>query len=171
MPPENPEPQHDEVRQEIKHTRGCIAVFVAIIILLVIVWVFAGGPATTGVQRERLEKGASEALGSLGTSQMAYARSNDLGNYGRFRDLIDSGYLDQGSNLNNVIEDYHITCDTLNSSTVMGEFHEFTIIAYPTDTRPGFLHTMGIAEDQVVRVYNPENGNDFRRVETWDPYM
>jgi hypothetical protein len=53
----------------------------------------------------------------------------------------------------------------------MGEFHEFTIIAYPTDTRPGFLHTMGIAEDQVVRVYNPENGNDFRRVETWDPYM
>ena len=52
-----------------------------------------------------------------------------------------------------------------------GLFSTFTVVAYPRDTRPGFLSTFGITEDQVVREYDPERGYSHEDVHTWDPIL
>jgi hypothetical protein len=47
-------------------------------------------------------------------------------------------------------------------------YDRFTVIARP---RESGLHTYGITEDQVVRVFNPDNENDPDDVSTWEPIL
>jgi hypothetical protein len=47
----------------------------------------------------------------------------------------------------------------------------FTIIAFPNPGTPKHLDTFAITEDQIVRIYDPDNGNKFESVKTWDPLL
>ena len=117
---------------------------------------------------------AKGTLRSIGSSQLAFQGVYEDHRYGTFDELKEKLYIAEGYTLGNMIENYSITWEVYNLSTVTTEIHEFTVIAYPRDTRPGFLNTFAITEDQVVRVYNPRNRKNKNRVDsvkTWDPIM
>ena len=120
---------------------------------------------------------AKGTLRSCGSSQLAFREENKDGTYGTYQELADSGYIAEGYTQGNMIQNYSMTWEVNNFSTVQteefphGVISTFTIIAYPRDTRPGFLLTFGIQEDQVVRLFNPDNGNDPDHVGTWDPIL
>ncbi|MCX6645057.1 MAG: hypothetical protein NTY09_01660 [bacterium] len=129
---------------------------------------------------------AKGTLRSSGGSQLAYQGMNNAKNYGSFQAMKDTLYIAEGYNLGNMIENYSMTWSVHNPQRMSDEAeiglgpHSFTIVAYPRDTRPYYLMTFGITEDQIVRVYKPENtaeglnefnGPDDPRVQTWDPAM
>jgi hypothetical protein len=138
---------------------------------------------------ERTAAWMSRAKGTLRStvsSQLAYQAANIDKNYGSFQDLRDTLYIPEGYQLGNMIEKYSMTWSTYNSphisngSSHLSGVHTFTIVAYPRDTHPWYLMTFGITEDQIVRMYNPENsaeglnefnGLDDPRVQTWDPIL
>jgi hypothetical protein len=114
---------------------------------------------------------AKGTLRSLGSSQLAYQNTNDAKVYGSFEALKDEMYIAEGYTQSNMIENYSLLWrisdfDERTEKTVP----TFTIIAFPNDTRPGFLSTFCITEDQVVRVYYPQ-GNKFDAYRSWDPIL
>ena len=80
-----------------------------------------------------------------------------------------------------MIENYSMSWDASNpykgSEEGMGAgigSNKFTVIAFPRDTRPGFLNTFAVTDDQVVRVYNPgstASPNLWDSVTSWDPIL
>lgn len=114
---------------------------------------------------------AKGTLRSIGSSQLAYQNTNDSKVYGSFKALKDEMYIAEGYTPTNMIEGYSLLWR-------VGDFDErtektiptFTIIAFPNETRPGFLSTFCVTEDQVVRVYNPL-GNKFDVYRSWDPIL
>ncbi|HDS30818.1 MAG TPA: hypothetical protein ENN67_07215 [Firmicutes bacterium] len=171
VPEIQPELQLDEVRREIRRTYGCIALFVVLVIFLVTLWAMTSGPIFLNRQRDEIEANLKVKLSYVGSSQLAYSRRTDTGKFGEFRDMLDSGFLPIDSNPNNIIPGYFLTWNTGSYITGTREVHTFTIIAYPQEDRPGFLRTFALTEDMTVRIFSPENGNDFYRVKTWDPAM
>jgi hypothetical protein len=91
--------------------------------------------------------------------------------------MLDTEYVAGGYSLGNMIENYSLSWDAYNPSTVTDEIRPvytmstFTVVAWPLVMRNGHLHTFGITEDQVVRVYNPKNENRLDIVRSWDPIM
>jgi len=97
--------------------------------------------------------------------------------FGSFEALKRELFIAEGYTLGNMIENYSMSWEVNNVSTVateelpVGAISAFTIIAWPRRTGPRYLHTFAVIDDQQVRVYNPENGNDLSRVKTWDPIL
>ncbi len=120
---------------------------------------------------------AKGTLRSIGSCQLAYQKTNNGKLYGSFEALKRDQYINEGCTLGNMIDNYTMTWEVSNVSTVTteemagGTSSAFTIIAWPRDTRPGFLNTFGVTDDQIVRVYNPTNENDLSKVKTWDPIL
>ncbi len=117
-------------------------------------------------------------LRSIGSSQLAYQSANNQKVYGSFTALQDVEDIAAGYTLGNMVENYSLSWSVsspygdLRSGTVAGGIasNTFTVIAYPRDTRAGFLATFAITEDQVVRVYR-EGVGSFDSVKSWDPIL
>jgi len=161
--------------------RGCKMSFLTIFIVVVIlVWVLASIfiPTQYGSRRPAWQSRAKGTLRSIGSSQLAYKGTNHARNYGSFEAMKHDLYVAEGYTLGNMIENYSMTWEfdngpkgLLEEDSLPSMVHTFTIIAFPRDRRPGYLSTFAITEDQVVRVYNPDNGNDPGNVKTWDPIL
>jgi type IV pilus assembly protein PilA len=155
-----------------------VAAIIAIIAAIAI-------PALLNARRAAWMSRAKGTLRSTGSTQLAYQGTNNNKYYGSFRALKDTLYIAEGYNLGNMIENYSMAWTASNPSTGTSALgsgsgignNNFTIVAYPRDSRPGYLLTFGITEDQVVRVYNPDNpSNTFASMEdphvmTWDPIL
>jgi hypothetical protein len=154
---------------------------ISILILLILI-IFSSG--LMEVRRAALMSRAKGTLRSVGSTQLAYQGSNNYKDFGSFQALKNTGYIPEGYTLGNMIENYSMTWAVCNIySNCLGHedgFHAFTVVAYPRDSRPGYLMTFGVTEAQVVRMYNPDNLgeglNEFNsmwdpRVPTWDPVL
>jgi len=151
-----------------------VAAIIAIIAAIAI-------PQLLNARRAAWQSRAKSTLRSTGSSQLAYQGTNNLKFYGTFQALKDDLYIAEGYTLGNMIENYSCSWDVTNpSGDLYGELgigagignNKFTIIAYPRDTRPGYLNTFAVTEDQTVRVYNPDSTvapNDWGSVTSWDP--
>ena len=115
-------------------------------------------------------------------SQFEFKDSVGAGHFGDFDDLKNSGHIAAGYSVEKIVENYTLTWNV--SSTGQHDLgvglgyavDSFTIVAFPRDRRPGYLNTFGVTEDQVVRVFNPDNGNKYNdpddpMVSTWDPIL
>ena len=155
---------------------GCSFLFVIFCMFLVMVLL--------GARRASPFSRAKGTLRSIGSTQAVFF--DKYGRYGTFHDLLETNYIAEGYTPENMIENFDLTWQVSNLSTVSDEssigapMHSFTIVAWPEDTRPGYLLTFGVSEDQIVRVYNPDdktggrnqyNGPTDPRVQTWDPIL
>ena len=157
-----------------------VAAIIAIIAAIAI-------PSLMNARRAAWMSRAKGTLRSTGSSQLAYQGTNNEKWYGSFSALKKTLYIAEGYELGNMIENYSMwwSISQPEGSIVGGSLgggigqNQFTIVAYPRDTRPGYLMTFGITEDQVVRVLNPEsvaggntwNGFDDPNVKSWDPIL
>jgi prepilin-type N-terminal cleavage/methylation domain-containing protein len=156
-----------------------VAAIIAIIAAIAI-------PALLNARRAAWMSRAKGTLRSTGSTELAYQSTNNDKKYGSFDAMKDTLYVADGYSLGNMIENYSMAWTVTNPSTGTGGLgagvgnNQFTIVAYPRDTRAGYLMTFGVTEDQVVRVYNPENNapgkNEFvsmtdPHVKTWDPIL
>lgn len=151
-----------------------VAAIIAIIAAIAI-------PQLLNARRAAWMSRAKGTLRSIGSAQLAYQGSNNNKVYGSFEALQKVGDIADGYTLSNMIENYSMSWGVtspytdLREGTITGEGiagNAFTIIAYPRDTREGFLQTFAITEDQVVRVFNDEEEtNEFGSVKTWDPIL
>jgi hypothetical protein len=153
----------------------CFAWIIALLVLTV--FLFFCVLSLLGSRRGAWQSRAKGTLRSIGTAELAYQQANKAKVYGSFQALQDTLHSAEGYNLGNMVENYTFTWEVHDISTVptekfpSGIISTFTVIAYPRDTRPGFLNTFGITDDQVVRVFAPQNGNRFEDVKTWDPIL
>ena len=156
-----------------------VAAIIAIIAAIAI-------PSLLNARRAAWMSRAKGTLRSIGSSQLAYQGTNNEKFYGTFGALKQDLYIADGYWLGNMIENYSMSWTVTNPSTGVSGLgagignNKFTIVAYPRDSRAGFLLTFGIMEDQVVRVYNPDSAsgtpNNFNgmfdpQVGTWDPIL
>jgi prepilin-type N-terminal cleavage/methylation domain-containing protein len=150
-----------------------VAAIIAIIAAIAI-------PQLLNARRAAWQSRAKATLRSIGSSQLAYQNTNNDKLYGSFKALKGDMYIAEGYSLGNMIENYSMSWDISNpyqgtgGSIAQGGIgnNKFTIIAYPRDTRKGFLNTFAVTEDQTVRVYNPDNpSNQFGSITTWDPIL
>lgn len=138
------------------------------------------------------ESRAKGTLRSIGSSQLAFQGISPDNSFGTFSDLSAEMYIAQGYSTANMIERYTLDwvayasepeiekkpdddeVEFADSLAVEDWEHEpydrFTIIAYPRSGNHG-LRTFGVTEDQVVRMYNPDNGNVEEDVLSWDPIL
>jgi prepilin-type N-terminal cleavage/methylation domain-containing protein len=150
-----------------------VAAIIAIIAAIAI-------PSLLNARRAAWQSRAKGTLRSIGSSQLAYQGTNNNKYYGSFEALQADLYIADGYTLGNMIENYSMTWSATNpykgtggsGPTGIGN-NSFTIIAYPRDTRPGFLNTFLVTDDQVVRIFNPPPGgnNVFEAVYHWDPIL
>jgi len=149
-----------------------VAAIIAIIAAIAI-------PSLLNARRAAWQSRAKVTLRSIGSSQLAYQGTNNNKFYGTFEALQNDLYIADGYNLGNMIENYSMSWEASNPYQGTGGNvntggignNKFTVVAYPRDTRPGFLLTFGVTEDQVVRVFNPDNGNTFESLTSWDPIL
>jgi prepilin-type N-terminal cleavage/methylation domain-containing protein len=149
-----------------------VAAIIAIIAAIAI-------PQLLNARRAAWESRAKSTLRSCGSSQLAYANTNNDKLYGSFQALKDDLYIAEGYHLGNMIENYSLSWTVTQIMDVYGSplgqggigNNKFTIIAYPRDTRPGFLNTFAVTEDQTVRVFRPGEGNVFDSITSWDPIL
>ena len=128
------------------------------------------------MQRYVVLSRAKGTLRSISSAQLHYQEENENKSYGSFQDLVRAGEISEGYTLGNMIEKYSMTWEVNNVSTApteefpTGVRKTFTIIAWP-NYETYLLSTFAITEDQVVRVYNPGEGNELDDVKTWDPIL
>lgn len=158
------------------------AVLIANIISYILIAAFAFGTGQshrwytgTAGGYTHWESRVKGTLRSIGSAQLAYQQSNNKKDYGTFDALQSVGDIAEGYTLENMIEEYYMTWEVDNVSTVPTEWIEiannkFTVIAWP-EYRSLLLRTFAITEDQVVRIYTPENDNELADVKTWDPIL
>ena len=145
-----------------------VAAIIAIIAAIAI-------PQLLNARRAAWQSRAKGTLRSIGSSQLAYQGTNNKKYYGTFGALKKDMYIAEGYTLSNMIENYSMSWTCTNPSGTgqagIGN-NKFTVIAFPRDTRPGFLNTFAVTEDQTVRVYNPTNTtNTWGSVTSWDPIL
>jgi hypothetical protein len=120
---------------------------------------------------------AKGTLRSIGSAELSYQGHNKGKFYGSFKALQDSQDIATGYTLGNMIENYSMEWQVNNISTgnsddlPSGDMRSFVVIAWPRDKSPGYLNTFAITDDQVVRVYNPDNGNNLEDIKSWDPIL
>jgi len=109
----------------------------------------------------------------MGSSQLAYSSKNEQGIYGSFDALQAELLIAPGYTPGNIVENYSMTWDVSNLSTVgpEGIISTFTIVAHPESRMRIYLETFCVTDDQVVRVYNPESGNKYEDIYHWDPIL
>jgi hypothetical protein len=152
------------------------------IVLLVVISVIFRIADSPWNNRRRLESNARNKLRELGSAQLAYQALNNHKYYGSLQALQDTSCVDKSATLNSLIEGYEVGWDFFNyhdNPSVLVAFMRntaFTIVAYPTNLSRPLLRTFGISEDQILRIYNPENSNPFinrndPHVQSWDPIL
>jgi prepilin-type N-terminal cleavage/methylation domain-containing protein len=149
-----------------------VAAIIAIIAAIAI-------PQLLNARRAAWQSRAKGPLRSIGSSQLAYQGTNNKKFYGTFKALKADMYIAEGYSLSNMVENYSLswTCTNPGQQTGLGTGagignNKFTVIAFPRDTRPGFLNTFAVTEDQTVRVFNKTNPtNKWDSVTTWDPIL
>ena len=149
-----------------------VAAIIAIIAAIAI-------PALLNARRAAWQSRAKSTLRSIGSSQLAYQGTNNQKFYGSFEALKGDDYIAFGYSLGNMIENYSMSWTSTNPASGIGALtgagigaNTFTVIAFPRDTREGYLSTFSVRDDQVVRVYNEGVGiNDFNAISTWDPIL
>ena len=158
------------------------AVLIANIITYILIAAFAFGTGQshrwytgTAGGYTHWESRVKGTLRSIGSAQLAYQSSNNAKVYGSFDALQSVGDIAEGYTLENMIEEYYMTWEVDDVSTVPMEWvdiadNKFTVIAWP-EYQSLLLRTFAITEDQVVRFYNPDNDNELDDVKTWDPIL
>ncbi len=188
--PHEDEPHSDEMPELERYQRRtcCIALVVCAVVLFILFVVAVAIPGILGARRGAPQSRAKGTLRSIGSSELAYRNANNNGYYGTFEDLQQDMFIGGDYTLGNFIENYTMTWEVSNTPAGGKKFtdepqtirelieraggNKFTIIAFPLDTRPGFLNTFAITEDQIVRVYNPANpSNKWESVTSWDPIL
>jgi hypothetical protein len=159
-----------------------LLVGIAFLIVIAVIFNIADAPWR---EKRRLESNCRNRLRELGSAQMSYQGTNYMKYYGSFQALKINGYFGSGNGLDTLIEGYNLGWYVNNYiyppnfNPVWGdglEKNKFTIVAYPRIIQPPELRTFGISQDQVLRVYNPENGNPFisrddTHIQSWDPVL
>jgi hypothetical protein len=152
------------------------------IIFIVVVSVIFGNIHMPASYKERLETRAQKRLRDIGSAQLAYQGSNNKKFYGSFHALQEMGFIESGFGLDDYLDGYDLDWYIKNFydrsyglACGLGS-NTFTIVAYPRIIPPPALRTFGITEEQDIRVYNPDNGNQFVSrddpwVKTWDPVL
>ena len=123
---------------------------------------------------------AKGMLRSFASAQSAYQHMHGV--YGTFDELVDEGFILSGNSMpgrpDRLSDVYFTEWECNNISVVPPDImpknspNTFTIIAYPDPMfSDEFLNTFAVTEDQVVRVYNPDEGNVFESVPLWDPIL
>ena len=148
-----------------------VAAIIAIIAAIAI-------PQLLNARRAAWMSRAKGTLRSIGSAQLAYQSANNQKRYGSFTALQGVEDIASGYSLGNMVENYSMSWSAtspygdLRGGTITGGIasNTFTVIAYPRDTREGFLATFAITEDQVVRVYREGIGT-FGSVTSWDPIL
>ena len=147
-----------------------VAAIIAIIAAIAI-------PSLLNARRAAWMSRAKGTLRSIGSSQLAYQGTNNNKVYGTFQALKDDLYIADGYSLGNMIENYSMSWTATNPGTGTGGLgagignNKFTVIAFPRDTRTGFLQSFCVMDDQVVRVFTPDDGNVFDSPSTWNPIL
>jgi len=173
--PRRPTP-HDEFQPGRKVGFGSW-VMSCLIALIVVIVIAIAIPSRYGTRRTAWASRAKGTLRSIGSSQLAYQGTNNEKSYGSFSALKGDLYIAEDYNLGNMIENFSMTWEvsgtlsTVEGDVPLGIMDKFIIVAYPRDLRPGYLSTFAVTEDQVVRVYNPSNDNEFYNVYSWDPIL
>jgi len=121
--------------------------------------------------RDHYERVAMATLIELAKLQEEYRGINEDGHYGTMRDLCDEGLLDPPVGVGNILDHFYLdwTRDRKMRSQggpIYGS-NTFTIVAYPLDTRRGYMSTYGIREDGLIRRYVPNRGGAEDDVSTW----
>jgi prepilin-type N-terminal cleavage/methylation domain-containing protein len=151
-----------------------VAAIIAIIAAIAI-------PQLLNARRAAWMSRAKGTLRSIGSAELAYQSGNNKKAYGSFDALQASQDIAQGYSLSNMIENYSMSWTVSSPYTGTGgnisnggiASNKFTVIAWPRDTRRGFLNTFAVTEEQVVRIFNddPNSGNVLGSVNTWDPIL
>jgi len=147
-----------------------MASFLAIIIIIAAFAI----PSLLNARRSAWQSRAKDTLKAIGDMQDLFFEHDNSGSYGTFQDCMDLELIAYGYTLGNMIDNYTMTWDVTkrelaeDGETWVGT-STFTIIAYPLDTRPGYLNTFAIREDSIVRAFVPEFGNIESDVLTWEP--
>jgi hypothetical protein len=136
-----------------------------IVTYILLIAVTAGSYVPAGSPRAAWASRAKGTLRSIGSTEQAYKEYSQAKVYGTFKALLESGDIARGYTKGNMIENYSLTWKVDNGS------ESFEVIAWPRDTRSGYLSTFAVTEDQVVRVYNPKKKNRVDTVRTWDPIL
>ncbi|MCP4712043.1 MAG: prepilin-type N-terminal cleavage/methylation domain-containing protein [Planctomycetes bacterium] len=171
-----------------QHQKGFTLLELLVVAAIIAIIAAIAIPSLLNARRAAWQSRAKGTLRSIGSSQLAYQGTNNKKFYGSFGALKDDLYIADGYSLGNMIENYSMSWTASNPYQGSGTGldnggignNAFTIVAYPRDDRPGYLNTFGVTEDQVVRVYNPEEETATRnlfddmlnpRVNTWDPIL
>ena len=171
--PRSPAP-HGEFPKEKKGCKRSCLISCIIFVLIFFVLAYISLPSILGVRRAQWQTRPKGTLRSIGSSQAAFF--DQYGTYGSFEELVNAGYIPDGTTLDNWVELYRLDWEN-NGSQPGFKGGTFTVVAYPRDLRPGYLLTFGVSEDQIVRVYNPDNTDVGRNqyngptdpmVHTWD---
>jgi len=134
-------------------------------------------PPLLNARRAKWESRAKGTLRAIASTEQEYQSKNDKRLFGSFEELQDQQMIAAGYTKGDIINEYSIAWMVNNISTVVSEkfpsgvSSSYSVIAWPRDTRPGFLSTFAVADDQIVRVYNPDNGNSANDIATWDPIL
>ena len=114
------------------------------------------------MQRHRAsawESRAKATLRAFGETQLAYQHTNADKHYGSWYALVNDGWIGEGYDRGNIIEQYSLWTSVYNPFMVSNhwkEYSTFTAVAFPrTTSPPGYLSTFAIREDQVLRAYRP----------------
>jgi hypothetical protein len=109
---------------------------------------------------------AKRALKTIASAELQYQKTDPSHNYGSFQMLVEPKDLVNGLTLGRSVEGYSLAL-----IPESGVAESFTIYAMPYDTRPGFLSTFAVLDDQLVREYTPYKGNSPFDVGSWEPVM
>jgi len=181
--PEPPQPS-EPAAPFVVRKRADLAIFASVVLIVVLGYLFLPGYYYS-YQAARIERKCARKLRWLGACQLAYQATNNRKLCGTLELLQKNNYVDKKYTLNTLIKNYELEwfvwptdakreVFNQNWGNYEGEFHTFTIVAYPR-SYPKPLRTFAISEDQNVRVYNPANGNPYNgrddpMVRSWDIY-
>ncbi len=152
-------------RSEIT-TIGLAVIVVAAVVIYAVV-----SPVTT---KRALERRAAAILRIIGLAELAFQGTNSDRLYGSFEDLKLTRYISQDETAGSMIEGYTLVWSIENHVERLSDFgtdglaNSFTIVAYPRSERIHLLRTFAVTESQIVRVYNPADGNKPDAVNGWD---
>ena len=163
--------EEDKAREDRKSwIRGFIRFLGCAGLVILILFAMCAAPYFH-IKRAECEDRAKSTLRSIGRAQMAHRSAYNTQNYASFSELQNEGYIDAEFSLDNLTDNYYLTLEVSEDLDDLNDIGRFTAIAYPRDTRPGYLSTCAISEDQIVRVYKPDWSVKWEDIKTWDRSM
>jgi len=146
----------------------------------------------------QMERYARGTLESIAFNQLTLRQLSPENSFGTFEELQSNRYFTQANSLDNMIPGYTIDWQCSSSTSrgrqirqitdveieegevVMEDrisitneitshepYDSFTIIAYPS-VRVDELRTFAVRDDMVIRVYNPDGGDEENMISSWD---